>query len=105
MNEEAPSAVLAVSVAGLAENRTAVPGDAALAVISLLRFGAVLAALWCIFYAAWAELPYVRAGAAIIYDSKIGMERSGIFFPRRDRENVIIFGNSKVLSGFIPGLF
>jgi hypothetical protein len=105
MNDEAPSVLLAVPAASLAEIRTEAPDDARLALIALLRFGALLAAFWCVFYATWAALPYVRAGATIIYDSKIAIEQSGTIFPRPDRENIIIFGNSKVLSGFVPGLF
>lgn len=70
-------------------------------------FLGLLAILWSLFYAAWRELPYVRAGAAIIYSAKEHQERQGQIFPPAVPVDarLIVFGNSKVLTGFIPARF
>ncbi len=67
----------------------------------------LLATLWIIFYTAWRELPFVRAGAAVIYSAKDNQERLGVIFPPQVpvSSRVIVFGNSKVLAGFIPDVF
>ena len=70
-------------------------------------FLCLLAILWIFFYTAWRQLPYVRAGAAIIYSAKDAQERRGVVFPAAVpvASRLIVFGNSKVLAGFVPNLF
>ena len=70
-------------------------------------FVCLLALLWILFYAVWRELPFVRAGAVIIYSAKDNQERRGTVFPAEIpfSSRVIVMGNSKVLTGFIPDLF
>ena len=74
---------------------------------SLGWFLFLLTTLWIVFYTAWRELPFVRAGAAIIYSAKDDQERRGVIFPPQVpvSSRVIVFGNSKVLTGFIPDVF
>jgi hypothetical protein len=73
------------------------------------RFGffLFLAVLWVLFYYLWRELPNVRAGSVIVYAAKEELERDGQLFPPSvpASARVIVFGNSKVLSGFVPRLF
>jgi hypothetical protein len=70
-------------------------------------FLGLLALLWFLFYTAWRELPYVRAGAAIVYSAKEQQERQGQIFPPTVpvEARLIVFGNSKTLTGFIPAQF
>lgn len=70
-------------------------------------FPALLGLLWLIFFAAWYQFPYIRPGAVVIYAAKESSERQGTVFPAnvpRSRR-LIVFGNSKVLTGFIPAVF
>ena len=71
------------------------------------KFIFLLAILWLSFYFLWRELPYVRAGAAVVYSAKEAQERSGQIFPPSVpfSSRLIVFGNSKVLAGFIPQIF
>jgi hypothetical protein len=70
-------------------------------------FLCLLAILWIFFYTAWRQFPYVRAGAAIIYSAKETQERRGVVFPAKIpvSSRLVVFGNSKVLAGFIPDVF
>jgi hypothetical protein len=63
------------------------------------QFVALLALIWCVFFAVYRAFPYVRNGADIVYETKRRLLESSL------DSNVVIFGNSKVLSGFIPALF
>lgn len=74
-------------------------------------FPALLAVLWLVFFAAWHSLPYVRPGTDVIYAAKEKNELQGRVFRAPlpdalpDAGRLIVFGNSKVLTGFIPDVF
>jgi hypothetical protein len=75
--------------------------------IYVLRFVGLLAVIWVASFAVWRELPFVRAGAEIVYSAKDDLERDGRLFPAgvpRD-SRLVVFGNSKVLTGFVPAQF
>ncbi len=67
----------------------------------------MLAVLWLGFYVAWRNLPYVRSGAETVYAAKEAQEREGRLFPASvpPSRRVVVFGNSKVLTGFVPAVF
>lgn len=68
----------------------------------LLLFMAVYGGL----YAANAALPYVGEGASVVYNTKVEhVRRAKIFEKAGDRRKLVIFGNSKMLSGFVPELW
>ena len=71
--------------------------------------GALLASLfmglWAFFTAVSASLPYVQPGAKIIYDAKLAAIGKVALFPRTAPVRVAVFGNSRILSGFIPSRF
>ena len=66
----------------------------------------VFAALWICFYALFRGFPYLSSGAEVIYRSKINQEAYGAVFPESSKgHRVLIFGDSKVLAGFVPSYF
>jgi hypothetical protein len=71
------------------------------------RFAGLLASLWLVFYFSWRALPYVQPGSVIVYAAKENLERRGELFPAPvpASSRLIVFGNSKVLTGFIPATF
>lgn len=73
--------------------------------VSLVIFVALLAGIWLGFYALWASLPYTKAGHEQIYDLQLGTVDEGVVFPAGEPVRLVIFGNSRVLSGFKPDLF
>lgn len=66
---------------------------------------ALLAALWGLFAFADTALPYVRPGAEVVYAAKAEAIASARLFRPDAPVKLVIFGNSKVLSGFRPALF
>jgi hypothetical protein len=63
-------------------------------------------ALWVAFYAINRGLPYLRNGSDIISNAKHRIEERGRVFPANSQaQRVIIFGDSKILAGFLPSLF
>lgn len=72
-----------------------------LAVRALLGF----AILYGIFYGLFLAFPYLSSGAEVIYRAKLDKELHGAIFPPNAGARIIIFGNSKVLAGFVPDLF
>ncbi|HWE49816.1 MAG TPA: hypothetical protein VG273_08510 [Bryobacteraceae bacterium] len=70
-------------------------------------FLCLLAVLWIFFYSVWLRFPYLRSGASIVYSAKDTQERRGVVFPADvpAASRLIVFGNSKVLTGFLPDLF
>jgi hypothetical protein len=67
---------------------------------------ALCVVLWGTFYALDRALPYMKNGSDIVMAAKIQLERTGRIFPSDPRvERVMIFGNSKILSGFLPAFF
>ena len=62
--------------------------------------------LWVLFYAIFRLLPYVSAGADVVFRAKLQQETSGtVFPPDHHARRVLIFGSSKVLAGFVPSYF
>jgi hypothetical protein len=64
------------------------------------------AVLWLIFYGTYRTFPYLTSGAEVLYRSKLRQEMSGNMFPAHTHaRRVLIFGDSKVMAGFIPFVF
>lgn len=62
--------------------------------------------LWFFFYGIFRAFPYLSQGAAVIYRSKLKQEMHGTIYPANfTGRRVLIFGDSKVLAGFVPDLF
>jgi hypothetical protein len=62
--------------------------------------------LWGAFYGLNRALPYMKNGSDIVMAAKIDLERNGKIFPADPAvERVMIFGNSKILAGFLPAVF
>jgi hypothetical protein len=63
-------------------------------------------ALWAVFLSLYRSFPYVKNGADVVFAAKLRWESSGPIFPA-DRQvlRVLIFGNSKILAGFVPSFF
>jgi hypothetical protein len=58
------------------------------------------------FYAINRGLPYLRNGSDIISNAKQRIEERGQVFPANPQaQRVMIFGDSKILAGFLPSLF
>src|SRR5207249_8834004 len=65
----------------------------------LAHFSLVLALVWLVLFGMYTSFPYVRSGGDLIYDAKVKQLSRGV------NADLVIFGNSKVLSGFVPALF
>jgi hypothetical protein len=64
------------------------------------------ALLWAIFFVLFRALPYVKNGSDVVFDAKLQWEQKGQVFPAdRSATRVLMFGNSKVLAGFLPAVF
>ena len=50
-------------------------------------------------------LPYIGVGSGIITDEKLHFIKKESIFPPNAKRRLVIFGDSRVLSGFIPALF
>jgi hypothetical protein len=62
--------------------------------------------LWISFYLLWRRFPYLVNGSDLVFQAKLRLEERGPVFPAdRQGTRVIIFGNSKVLAGFVPSVF
>jgi hypothetical protein len=67
---------------------------------------ALFLVLWGAFYALNRAFPYMKNGSDIVMTAKVELERTGQIFPADTSvERVMIFGNSKVLAGFLPSYF
>jgi hypothetical protein len=63
-------------------------------------------ALWLSFFELNRRFPYLKNGSDVVYHAKLKWEAHGTIFPAdRGVLRVLIFGNSKVLAGFVPSLF
>jgi hypothetical protein len=71
----------------------------------LLQGGALFAGLWLIFFAIWSSLPFIRPGHAQMYDEKLAIVEGGRIFRHDASAKLVVFGTSRVLSGFKPQLF
>jgi hypothetical protein len=62
----------------------------------------VFAILWVIFFALYRRFPYLKNGSDLVFSAKLNLEASGPIFPdNRQVLRVLIFGNSKILAGFV----
>ena len=50
-------------------------------------------------------LPYIGVGSEIVTDEKLHFIKTESIFPPNAKRRLVIFGDSRVLSGFIPALF
>jgi hypothetical protein len=62
--------------------------------------------LWVAFYVLDRAFPYLTNGSDIVMQAKIHFEKTGAVFPQTPGvDKIAVFGNSKVLAGFLPSLF
>lgn len=67
---------------------------------------ALFAVLWATFYGLYRAFPYVKNGSDVVFSAKLRYEHEGQVFPADSgKTRVLIFGNSKVLAGFLPAKF
>jgi hypothetical protein len=66
----------------------------------------LLVMLWAVFYGLSRGLPYLRNGSDVVFRGKLKWEYKGEIFPADPHvTRVLIFGNSKILAGFLPSQF
>jgi hypothetical protein len=66
----------------------------------------IFVALWAVFYGLFRGLPYLKNGSDVVFDAKLQWEQKGQVFPADPQvTRVLIFGNSKILAGFLPAWF
>jgi hypothetical protein len=67
--------------------------------------------IWAVFYGLSRGLPYLKNGSDIVFSAKLQWEEEGQVFPAdpgvagQAVTRVLIFGNSKILAGFVPAWF
>jgi len=65
-----------------------------------------LVVFWGAFYGLFRRFPYLNNGSDLAFAAKLEWEHEGqVFPPDPDVTRVLIFGNSKVLAGFVPAWF
>ena len=80
--------------------------EAVLVGTPVARFALGFVGLWLCFWWLFRTFPYLTSGGEIVYQAKLEQEFHGrIFPPSGDSQKLLIFGNSKVLAGFIPTYF
>jgi hypothetical protein len=66
----------------------------------------LFAIFWAMFYGLSRGLPYLKNGSDIVFGAKLQWEEKGLVFPADPAvTRVLIFGNSKILAGFVPAWF
>jgi hypothetical protein len=61
---------------------------------------------WAVLYGLWRGLPYLKNGSDVVFSAKLQWEHQGQVFPADPAvTRVLIFGNSKILAGFVPAWF
>ena len=66
----------------------------------------LFAIFWTAFYGLSRGLPYLKNGSDIVFAAKLQWEHKGLVFPADPAvTRVLIFGNSKILAGFVPAWF
>jgi hypothetical protein len=64
------------------------------------------AALWLVFYGLFVAIPYISSGSELVYRAKLEIEQSGeVFPPTIHAQRLLVFGDSRILSGFVPSEF
>jgi hypothetical protein len=71
----------------------------------MITFIARFSLLWLLAFSVWKSLPFVRPGADIVNESKVAFLSGGELYPRRASIRIAVFGNSRMLSGFVPERF
>ena len=71
----------------------------------LARFAALGLVAWGAFYAVHLGLPGLRTGADQVVARKLELLDGGDLFPAQARTRLAVFGNSRVLAGFVPDRF
>jgi hypothetical protein len=61
---------------------------------------------WVSFFTLYRRFPYLKNGADVVFTAKLNWEGGGSIFPADPQVlRLAIFGNSKILAGFVPFLF
>lgn len=64
------------------------------------------AVAWAVLNGLWRGLPYLKNGSDLVFSAKLQWEHQGQVFPADPAvTRVLIFGNSKILAGFVPAWF
>lgn len=72
----------------------------------LARTLSVFVVLWVCFFYVYQRFPYVKNGSTVVFNAKLRLEARDPIFPAdRSVVRVLIFGNSKILAGFMPAVF
>jgi hypothetical protein len=72
---------------------------------SLSGLLAICVLAWLTFYVLAQRFPYVMVGSAAVYNAKEFTIEDSRLLDASKQHRIVVFGNSKVLSGFIPDLF
>ena len=72
---------------------------------NLIKFFFLVISVWLAFFSLYHLFPYAHPGSRIVYMAKLEALESSRIFPDTASKKVVIFGNSKVLSSFVPDLF
>ncbi len=73
------------------------------AAAAVAGFILLFAAVWLSLYAAYVLLPFLRPGSVVIADAKFDSLVTRAMFGPQDRNRVMMFGYSKILSALRPG--
>ena len=73
--------------------------------LGVLAFLALTALVYAALFAAWRALPYIRPGADLVMDAKLTRLPDEMRFGPGDTQRVIVFGDSRILSGLRPETF
>ena len=61
---------------------------------------------WVSFFVLSLRFPYFKNGSDLVFNAKLSWEANGAIFPADPRVlRLLIFGNSKILAGFVPSFF
>ena len=102
MSSAADSSALAIDQP---RSQSAYAGDLRRALRACGGLALICAVVWIAAYWADRRLPYIRPGSEIMYIAKTRyMETHPLFAPDKPLK-VLVLGNSKVMSGFIPEQF
>ncbi|HZZ43663.1 MAG TPA: hypothetical protein VFE58_12055 [Tepidisphaeraceae bacterium] len=73
--------------------------------LHLIKFGAVLAALWILLDVVYESFPYTRSGVDIVIAAKAEQARTAPIFAPNAKIRLVVFGVSTAMTGFRPALF
>ncbi len=72
---------------------------------SCLRVVCYLVGFWLLFMAIHTFVPFIRSGHVVIYEAKCNLILSQPILNADSQHRVLIFGDSQILSGFVPSYF